>query len=56
MLSMAASQKEHLQNHHRSRPTDVSAGDTEFIGSKNPYLNSSRSYLVFGNAVFNIFQ
>lgn len=34
MLSMAASQKEHLQNHHRSRPIDVSVGDTESIGSK----------------------
>lgn len=34
MLSMAASQKEHLQSYHGSRSIDVSAGDTGFIGSK----------------------
>lgn len=34
MLSMTASQKKHLQNYHRSRSVDVSAGDTGLIGSK----------------------
>lgn len=35
VLSMAACQKEqHLQKYHGSRSTDVSAGDTEFIGLK----------------------
>lgn len=56
MLSMAASQKEHLQNYHRSRSVDMSAGDTGFIGSKTHIFIYPEAIWWFGNSVFNIFQ
>lgn len=56
MLSMGASQKEHLQSYHGSRSIDMSAGDARFIGSKTHLFIYLEAIWSFGNAVFTVFQ